>query len=254
MDCQEARTMMLDAERGALTPAAQRLHEAHVADCEHCRHDVAADALLSKALGRLPSRRAPESLRRALDARWQPARRRGLPRALAAIAAAAAIVLVAFFVWRDASTAPEPMVAEAVNDHLRVVYSERPVEVESGGMHQVKPWFSGRLDFAPKNEFEGDKDFPLVGGSVAYFLDRKAASYVYKRRLHTVTLFVFGADGLPWPRVSSRAIGPVRGTVVVSRGFHVVLWRQHDLGYALVSDLNEGELLDLAKRVAGDGT
>jgi anti-sigma factor RsiW len=40
----------------------------------------------------------------------------------------------------------------------------------------------------------------------------------------------------------------------VSRGFHVVLWRQHDLGYALVSDLNEGELLDLARRVAGDGS
>ena len=245
---------MLDAERGALTPADQRLHQAHLAGCERCRHEAAADALLSKALERMPSRRAPESLRRALDARWKkPVRRPWLPRMLVTIAAAAAIVLVGFFAWRDAGSAPEPMVAEAVNDHLRVVYSERPVEVESGGMHQVKPWFSGRLDFAPKNEFEGDKDFPLVGGSVAYFLDRKAASYVYKRRLHTVTLFVFGADGLPWPRVPQRAIGPVRGTVVVSRGFHVVLWRQHDLGYALVSDLNEGELLDLAKRVAGDG-
>lgn len=254
MDCQEARERMLDAERGALTPAGRALHEAHVAGCERCRHDAAADALLSKALERLPVRRAPETLRRALDARWQPARPRRLPRLLAVLAVAAAFVLVCFFVWREASRAPEAMVAEAVNDHLRVVYSERPVEVESGGMHRVKPWFSGRLDFAPKNEFEGDNDFPLVGGSVAYFLDRKAASYVYKRRLHTVTLFVFGAEGLPWPHMPSRAIGAVRGNVVVSRGFHVVLWRQHDLGYALVSDLNEAELLDLAKRVAGDGS
>ena len=32
------------------------------------------------------------------------------------------------------------VVAEAINDHLRVLYSEHPVEIESGGIHQVKPW------------------------------------------------------------------------------------------------------------------
>ncbi len=34
------------------------------------------------------------------------------------------------------------------------------------------------------------------------------------------------------------------------RGFKVALWRANDLGYALVSDLNQAELLDLARKLA----
>ena len=52
----------------------------------------------------------------------------------------------------------QELVTEAVNDHLRVLYAEHPVEIESGGIHQVKPWFSGRLDFAPALNFSGDGD------------------------------------------------------------------------------------------------
>ena len=91
---------------------------------------------------------------------------------------------------------PSELVAEAVNDHIRVISSTHPVDIESGGIHQVKPWFTGRLDFAPRVAFSGDDDFPLVGGSVGYFRDRKAAVFVFKRRLHTITLLVFPPDGL----------------------------------------------------------
>ncbi|WP_248353531.1 hypothetical protein [Anaeromyxobacter oryzae] len=27
--------------------------------------------------------------------------------------------------------------------------SQHPIEIETGGSHQVKPWFEGKLDFAP---------------------------------------------------------------------------------------------------------
>ena len=89
--------------------------------------------------------------------------------------------------------------AEAVADHLRVVYRDRPVDIESGGPHQVKPWFTGRLDFALPSVFGGDDAFTLEGGSVGYYLDRQAAVLVYKRRLHRASLFVFRADGLAFP-------------------------------------------------------
>jgi anti-sigma factor RsiW len=164
--------------------------------------------------------------------------------------AGAAIALAAVFAWR--SRAPDhALVVEAVNDHLRVLYSDHPLEVESGGIHRVKPWFAGRLDFAPVIDFAGDDDFPLQGGSVGYFIDRKAATFVFKRRLHEITLFIFRADGLHWPGMGLRPIGPARGIVETSRGFHVALWRQGDLGYALVSDVNEADLVALAAKIAG---
>jgi anti-sigma factor RsiW len=170
-------------------------------------------------------------------------------RTTAAMAAGAALLWAAMFGFRERAS-DGTLVTEAVNDHLRVLYSDHPIEVESGGIHRVKPWFEGRLDFAPVVEFGGDDDFPLEGGSVSYFIDRKAATFVFKRRLHEITLFVFRAEGLHWPVAALRPIGAARGTVETSRGFHIALWRQGDLGYALVSDVNEADLLALGAKIA----
>ena len=258
MDCHEARTYLLNRRRGDLPSDKTVEVDAHLADCAACRHDDAADAQLSALLKeRLPRPRAPASLKRALEERWiEPApRKSGVPiwarvgRTTAAMAAGAALVVAVLFGLRGRAS-DDALVAEAVNDHLRVLYSDHPIEVESGGIHRVKPWFEGRLDFAPVVEFGGNDDFPLEGGSVGYFIDRKAATFIFKHRLHEITLFVFRAEGLRWPVVGLRPIGAARGTVESLRGFHVALWRQGDLGYALVSDVNETDLLALGANIA----
>jgi anti-sigma factor RsiW len=147
---------------------------------------------------------------------------------------------------------PDPMmVSEAVNDHLRVLSSEHPLDLESSNMHQVKPWFAGKLDFAPLTEFAGDEEFPLMGGLVGYFIDRKAATLVFKRHSHTITLLVFPSKGLPWPTIARGPAGSSRQSHETSRGFHVLLWQRQDLGYALVSDTNEADLMELAAKISG---
>ncbi len=169
MDCNDARVHLLDRSRGLLDATVRSELEAHLATCPECRYEEAADGALSSLLKeRLPRRRAPASLRRALQERWLPAPRRPTPalRTLAALALGAALVGLPTLAWR-ARTADPSMVAEAVNDHLRVLYSQRPLEVESGGIHQVKPWFEGKLDFAPVVAFAGDDEFPFRGGSSA---------------------------------------------------------------------------------------
>ncbi|HEY2514912.1 MAG TPA: zf-HC2 domain-containing protein, partial [Polyangiaceae bacterium] len=194
----EARNLLLDRRRGTLAGEARAEVDRHLATCEACRQEDAADRELSAVLEqRLPKRTAPAGLRSAIEARVTvPTRKR--PAVLWRIVPAAVVAgalgfaaATALFVTRAPS--PAPMFEEAVNDHLRVLYSTHPVDIESGGVHQVKPWFEGRLDFAPVVGFGGDDEFPLQGGAVAYFLDRQAAVFVYKRNLHVITLFVFRA-------------------------------------------------------------
>jgi anti-sigma factor RsiW len=255
MDCNSARSHLFEYRRGTLDATLRTLLEAHLAGCQECRREDAADRELQTILeSRLPARRAPESLHRALRDRWD----RSMPRArvspvvrtIAAAALGAAVIVLAAAAWR-ARAPDESMLREAVNDHLRVLYSQRPLEVESGGIHQVKPWFEGKLDFAPVTAFAGDDDFPLQGGAVGYFVDRKAAVFVFKRRLHVVTLFVFPSAGLHWPVPGGLAIGAAHGSLESSRGFHVLLWQKGDLGYALVSDTNEADLLTLGAKIVG---
>jgi anti-sigma factor RsiW len=260
MTCDEARALLLDAQRGRLPADRHATVETHLAACEACAHEAAAESLLSEALeGRLPQHAAPVALKRRLAAAWPVApaaeaaprpwarwRRALLP----ALALATVLVALVPLYYQRAGGGGATMVTEAVNDHLRLLSSQHPLDIESGGMHQVKPWFEGRLDFAPVVRFLGDDDFPLRGGAVGYYLDRKAAVFMFHRRLHAVTLLVFRADGLPWPRRGLEPIGGVAAQVTTSRGFNAIVWREGELGYALVSDVEMPELLRLVGRLA----
>jgi len=265
MNCSETRAILLDHRRGRLAPEVARDVEAHLSGCAECRGAADAESALDELLEkRLPRRAAPPALKRALEARLESKGERGLVtrlrpvlRPMAALAAAAAIALASIAGYQRLVVQPQEVAAndrvvnEVVNDHLRVLYSEHPLDVESGGIHRVKPWFQGRLDFAPVVEFAGDDDFPLQGGAVGYLLDRKAAVFIFKRRLHSISLLVFRGDGLALPTTALQPMGHARVRVEHERGFNVVLWRSGELGYALASDLNLTELLELGAKIAG---
>ena len=262
MDCHDVRDQLLDFQQGRLAPdlvMGVRRHLDHCGDCAHA--DLVERELTQVLERRTPQYSAPVALKRKLAANWPaqaPAapRRRGgawlrlsLP---AALAAAVLLLLVPSVreLLTPKSEGGQVMVGEAVNDHVRMLQSQRPLEVESSGLHQVIPWFSGKLDFAPRIRFAGDEEFPLRGGAVGYFVDRKAAALVYGRRLHSISLFVFKADGLPWPTAKLEPAGGAEVYRTSARGFNVLLWREGELGYALVSDVNGADLLLLASKLS----
>jgi anti-sigma factor RsiW len=254
MSCEEIQPLVRDATRGAGDAASRALVQRHLEGCPACQRLADEERALDRLLeDRLPQYAAPLSLKRRLQARLPPAplpaRRRRAVRWWGPLALAAALAL-AIGLGTRLRPQSDPLVAEAVADHVRVVLRERPVDIESGGPHQVKPWFTGRLDFALPSVFGGDDEFKLEGGSVGYYLDRQAAVLVYRRQLHKASLFVFRGDGLSFPR-AEQDLGRVRASVRHARGFSIVLWREGELGYALVSDLNATDLLRLAADVAG---
>ena len=256
--CGEARLRLLDYQRGLLAAAEHEAVRVHLDGCADCAREDGAEQGLSEALERrLPQYPASLGLKRRLAPRWaaSPAPRPAGPRVfrpavvVAGLAAALALFVVLAVPHREPIPGDgAPVVAlEAVNDHLRIVEPGRRLDVESGDGHQVRPWFTGRLDFAPRVPFGGDGEFPLRGGAIERFLDRRAAVFVYGRRLHTVSVFVFRADGLSWP--PGPEARPERAGFIV-RGFNVLVWRDRDLGYAMVSDLNVGEMQTFSARLA----
>ena len=252
MDCLDVRDHLLDFQQGRLAPELVGGVQRHLDGCADCALADLTERELSLALERrTPQYSAPLALKRRLAAAWPAptpprARGHGLRLLHYAAVAAAALLLALPFAYelvsrRDASAV---MVTEAVNDHVRMLQSQRPLEIESGGIHQVIPWFSGKLDFAPGIRFAGDAEFPLRGGAVGYFVDRKAAALAFGEPSHAISLFVFKADGLPWP-----THGLERDTYRASaRGFNVLLWRDGELGYALVGAA-DADLMRLAAKL-----
>jgi anti-sigma factor RsiW len=193
-----------------------------------------ADRLITAALrdhARVP---APPSLHRKLQRRFGRRGRRLVLPTLTGIAGAVASAAIVLLVLRPAPDAPDAAF-EAVGDHQRVL-AARELGVVASDMHQIKPWFAGKLDFVPPVTFLGDDDYPLRGGDVAVFLGHKAATFVYGRRLHVISLFVFEGDA------------PARDRTI--RGFHVVTWTANGYGFALVSDVNWDDLHALRAKLA----
>jgi len=192
-----------------------------------------ADRLIAAALRDHARAPAPPRLRSRLARRFAPRERRWMVPALTGIAGAIAAAAIVLLVVRPQAIEPDVAI-EAVGDHQRLLVA-RDLGVAASDMHQVKPWFAGKLDFVPPVTFLGDDEFPLRGGDVAIFLGHKAAMFVFARRLHVISLFVF--EGAP----------PAGERTV--RGFHAMTWSASGFGFALVSDVSWDDLHALRARL-----
>lgn len=129
---------------------------------------------------------------------------------------------------------------DAVTAHIRSLLTETTVQIASSDSHAVKPWFAGRVEFAPSvRDLQAD-GFPLIGGRLDFVGERRVGVTVYKRRLHTINVFMWAND--------APAAGPIASMqpeVAAERGYNIVSWRKAGVTYWAVSDLNAGELLQL---------
>lgn len=164
---------------------------------------------------------------------WRLAGTRGASHALGAGMAglAAGVALTLSTLWLlprlDANALPD----ELVSAHVHALRSGPLYEVASSDHHQVKPWFQGRIDYAPTVLDElRPQGFVLLGGRVQTVQGHATAVLAYQVRLHKIDLFV-------WP--SERGMAPER---LQRRGFNLVHWSDGAMQYWAVSDVDTAEL------------
>lgn len=257
MECERARALIdayLDRELAVEVSAEI---ERHLETCPACRARYEAGRALSAHL-KEPALHvpAPDRLRRriadALDAESRPVpyrrpRRQWLQLAAASVAAA---MLGSGTTYLSLTNAPRPsLVDEVVANHVRSLLVEnRVVDVPSSDEHTVKPWFNGKIDFAPPVVDLTSDGFPLVGGRLDYADDRTVAALVYRHRQHIINLFLWPADG---GRADGSAV-----SAEAREGYHVLHWSDGGMVYWAVSDLNPADLRafgDLIRRHAAGG-
>lgn len=237
MNCHEATILVHALIDSELDAGHAREVEKHVAECGRCAVELEAYRALSQAVGSSNLRHAPpSSLRRRIDRAipvpTAPMNRRSLLRGFALGTVASAAVVTGIASLLTAQNLDQRLVGEAVSAHLRSLQPERLTDVLSSDQHTVKPWFNGRVGFAPPVVDLVAQGFRLIGGRLDYIDGRPAAALVYRRRVHVINLFVSQEE---------RSAASTRQSQTI-QGFNIVQWNDDGLRLTAISDLNLEEL------------
>lgn len=253
MRCEESRPLIdfyLDGELDALRAAE---FELHVRGCGECTPQIERASKLRSAIREsAPYFAAPAGMkyriREAIRAEAGVAgRAESQPRGLrawwswtsAAVATLAAVIVFALMLSPNSRWLSDQseLTDEVVSAHVRSLMASHLTDVASSDRHTVKPWFDGKIDFAPNVPDFAAQGFPLAGGRLDYINRRPVAALVYQRRLHYINVFI-------WPTNSpaKRQFKPES-----REGYNVLHWQYDNMDYWCVSDTSADDLQQLAK-------
>ena len=124
-----------------------------------------------------------------------------------------------------------------IDAHVRSLQPGHLTDIASTDQHTVKPWFVGKLDYAPPVRDFSDEGFPLIGGRLDAVAGRNVAVLVYMRRKHIINVFVMPTKE---PDTSIHPPG-------LRQGYQWYHWRHQGMEYCAVSDVSASDLHELAQ-------
>jgi anti-sigma factor RsiW len=244
MRCDEARDLIgpsIDGEASERNVEALRAHASACADCGQALDDSRRMSLELKCAGRVvppaglePRIRAALLAEAATDGIFAARLRTLLPQATALAAACLLSVALTWTALRPSGNELR-LEQDVVSAHIRSLLQDSPIQVASSDPHSVRPWFNGRVEFAPAVKDLAAEGFPLAGARLDYVGGRRVGALVYMRRLHVVNVFV-------WPSPGSET---AEQRLVQVNGYNLISWNRGGLAYWAASDLNAGELRQL---------
>jgi len=251
LSCQRAAELNHGYLDGELDLARSLEVEQHMRECEVCARAYHNQITLRSSLkDESLYYRAPEKLKKRIQSSLRnEAKSEVSPRAfgwhwLTVGASLAFMLLIGLVVWRVVPIRLNPSVdlaQEIVSNHVRSLLpgGSHLTDVLSSDQHTVKPWFDGKVDFAPPVKDFASQEFRLYGGRLEYLNNRTVATLIYQRRLHYINLYI-------WPAEQTGATGEV---TTQRQGYNLIHWTSSGMSYWAISDLNSVELHEFARLV-----
>ena len=242
MDCPSCEALVDAYVDGELPPGECIAFERALEICLDCRRRLDTARRLSALVRELPVEPAPDLLQARVERELRaiagavPARPQ--PIAWRWSAMAASLVLAMGIGWLGADHVGQGAreTDQLVAGYMRVSASDTGVEVASSDRHTVKPWFAGRIDYAPPVHDLGAEGFSLIGGRLDVVDGRKLAVLVYRYNNHRIALTL-------WPSSSTASVAP---SLSQQDGFALARWRHGGFEMRAIADTAPSRMLSFA--------
>ena len=249
MSCVDTRRYLDTYLDGELDAEALIDVERHLASCAACGASATLRSRLKSELRELGEVRAPDTLRRRIEA--LPTRRarsrRWMAVAAVPVAAAAALVIALLPIGHASDKELSQIVMEdLVQRHSRPL----PMEVRDHDPLRAASWFEGKVDFPVHPPRLGIKNASFEGARLSNVRSSQAAHMTYLVDGHRVTLMIFNPRHADLTSGRKVRVGGHEVLVGDRNGYHVAVLIKDGLAYAFSSDLPEQRLLALVGSIS----
>jgi anti-sigma factor RsiW len=251
MTCQEFENLLQPYVDDEFDAAERAAADSHLATCPACSRRVHRERsfrhTLREAVAAHPvEAHAPDALRlRIVEAIRRERRRRYARRAAMISATAAALLAVLSIGYASMPKRRERFMLDAARRHARPL----PAEIQARVHEDVENWLQGKLDHrVPVPRLQNAE---VSSARISNVQDRPAAYIRYQKPNpngppRSIGLFVFGdqeheVEAYPLPSVE----------VGNRLGYNVAIWREGEIVYEMVTDLDERDIRALLEAQGG---
>ncbi len=248
MTCRELEGFLYPYLDGEFEPHEQLEFERHVAGCLECAKKVHAEAGFQESVRRtrqVSVSNAPEHLRHNIQLGLDRQHRRTVLGSWIKISAAAMVLAGAGgSYWAFRSGPRVRFIEDAALRHSKAL----PMEIQEISPEHFEAWFAGKLDH--RVAVPQLPNATLAGARLSNVREKPAAYIAYTSVSNPgapprrIGLFVFddekgevGATSLPAVEMNT------------SHGYNVVMWRDHEIVYELVTDLDEANIRQMVNGI-----
>lgn len=265
MTCDEARQQFEDLLHNRLSASGSQALRQHLSECPRCPEEFDTAGLIASLIRhRAAYHHAPEPLRESILREVRRERRLAgrlraalhtlwtTPPALCATTALLVLAIALPLYHRWTMPAPDPaarVVREAAGDYQRLLLNYPPHGTNPAEPTQIQQWFQQTLNFTPAIQFWGNQEIRLLRGYPTYFMGRQAACLIFKAGDAISTLYIFPGADIAIPPDHRRPINGFAPYQATTPDQHVLLWKQGDLAFLIVSPLANPDLDQLFLRI-----
>lgn len=254
MDCRRIKEYIYPFLDGELDNQTNLLVEEHLSSCLLCRLELEQEKKINSLIkNNIPKDKASYELKETIFNKLENLEEKNVIPSAPPFLKPVFVIMITVFLTTILFSSflvnihkPFPVFSESVKEHIRFLQGHLSINITTPKPEEALNWLQTKLDFKAMVPDLSSYGVNLLGARICNLKDKKAAYIIYKKNEHILSVFMFDAKDLKFPKAKKLAVNNKIFYLDKEKGYNSALWIDEGIACVFVSSLGEAELLHLA--------